>query len=210
VDGARLEVHLSAILVTTWICTCSRGQSCLRLPLACSRSAAATAPWRSRWPLTATTSSPSTRAPDGPIFRQIAIEELGDEGPFDGAVASLSLHHVHDLGVAVERVRSLLRSGGPFMVREFAWNLVDEPTARWDYARRGREGGLAEWRAEHDHLHGFEAMRSALDARFRERRFEWGAYLSEFEPGERDVSEERRLIEAGVIRAVGFLYVGEA
>jgi SAM-dependent methyltransferase len=150
------------------------------------------------------------RAPDGPIFRQIAIEELGDEVPFDGAVASLSLHHVHDLGVAVERVRSLLRTGGPFVVRDFAWNLVDEPTARWDYARRGRVGGLAEWRAEHDHLHRFEAMRSALDARFRERRFEWGAYLSEFEPGERDVSEERRLIEAGVIRAVGFLYVGMA
>src|SRR5215211_297783 len=153
----------------------------------------------------------ASRSPSfGDSSHGMDLHLLGDEGPFDGAVASLSLHHVHDLGVAVERVRSLLRSGGPFMVREFAWNLVDEPTARWDYARRGREGGLAEWRAEHDHLHGFEAMRSALDARFRERRFEWGAYLSEFEPGERDVSEERRLIEAGVIRAVGFLYVGVA
>jgi 2-polyprenyl-3-methyl-5-hydroxy-6-metoxy-1,4-benzoquinol methylase len=37
------------------------------------------------------------KAPDGEIFRRTTIEELGDEGLFDGAVASLSLHHVHDL-----------------------------------------------------------------------------------------------------------------
>jgi SAM-dependent methyltransferase len=150
------------------------------------------------------------KAPDGPIFRRTTIEELGDEGPFDGAVASLSLHHLHDLGVGLERVRSLLRPGAPFVVREFAWDLVDEPTARWDYERRGREGGLAEWRAEHHELHGFEALRSALDARFRERSFAWGAYLSEFEPGDDDSSEEQRLIDAGEIRAVGFVYVGLA
>jgi hypothetical protein len=63
----------------------------------------------------------------------------------------------------------------------FAWALVDEPTARWDYDRLGRAGGLVEWRAEHQHLHGFAAMRAALDSRFRERSFEWGPYLSEYE-----------------------------
>ena len=92
------------------------------------------------------------KAPSGGIFRQTTIEELGDEGPFDAAVASLSLHHVADLGVAIGRVHSLLRPGGPFVVREFAWDHVDEPTARWDYRRRGKEGGLAEWRGEHHHL----------------------------------------------------------
>jgi SAM-dependent methyltransferase len=150
------------------------------------------------------------KAPEGAIFRRIPIEELGDEGLFDGAVASLALHHVHDLGVALERVHSALRPGSPFLVREFAWDFVDEPTARWDYARRGREGGLSEWRTEHEHLHGFEALRSALDARFRERSFAWGPYLSESEPGEGHAAEEERLIEAGEIRAVGFLYVGLA
>jgi SAM-dependent methyltransferase len=150
------------------------------------------------------------KAPDGPIFRQATIEQLGDEGPFDGALASLSLHHVHDLGLALERVRSQLRPGAPFVVREFAWDLVDEPTARWDYERRGRECGLAEWRAEHEDLHGFQALRSALDLHFRERSFSWGAYLSEFEPGEGDASDEQRLIDAGEIRAVGFVYVGLA
>jgi SAM-dependent methyltransferase len=150
------------------------------------------------------------KAPEGAIFRQTTIEELDDEGPFDGAVASLSLHHVRDLPVAVGRVHALLRPGAPFVVREFAWDLVDEPTARWDYARRGHDGGLAEWRAEHDDLHGFSALRGALDRRFRERSFEWGPYLAEFEPGEGHGEEERRLIAAGEIRAVGFVYVGLA
>jgi SAM-dependent methyltransferase len=150
------------------------------------------------------------KAPEGTIFRRTTIEELGDEGPFDAAVAALSLHHVHDLGVVMRKVHSLLRPGAPFVVREFAWDLVDEPTARWDYARRGREGGLTEWRAEHDDLHGFEALRAALDSSFQERSFAFGPYLSEFEPSEGDADEERRLIEAGEIRAVGFVYVGLA
>jgi SAM-dependent methyltransferase len=149
-------------------------------------------------------------APEGPIFRRTTIEELGDEEPFDAAVASLSLHHVDDLGVVAARVRSLLEPGAPFVVREFAWDLVDEPTARWDYARRGRDGGLAEWREEHDDLHGFAALRAALDTHFTERSFEWGPYLAEFQPGEGHAAEERELIAAGEIRAVGFLYVGLA
>jgi SAM-dependent methyltransferase len=150
------------------------------------------------------------KAPAGPIFRQTTIEELGDEGPFDGAVASLSLHHLHDLDVALERVRSLLRPGAPFVVREFGWDLVDEPTARWDYRRRGLAGGLAEWRAEHDELHGFDVLLAGLDAHFRRRSFEQGPYLSEYEPGEGQAEEERRLIESGEIRAIGFVYVGLA
>jgi SAM-dependent methyltransferase len=149
-------------------------------------------------------------APEGPIFRRMTIEKLGDEGPFDAAVASLSLHHVDDLGVVAARVRSLLEPGAPFVVREFAWDLVDEPTARWDCGRRGLDGGLAEWQEEHDDLHGFAALRAALDAHFTEHSFEWGPYLAEFQPGEGHAAEERELIANGEIRAVGFLYVGLA
>lgn len=149
-------------------------------------------------------------APVGAIFRRTTLEALGDEGPFDAALASLAFHHVDDLDVALDKLHSLLRQGAPLVVREFAWDLVDEPTAHWDYKRLRRQGGLAEWRAEHEHLHGFEAMRAALDARFRERSFEWGPYLSEYKPAEGHASKERRLIESGEIRAVGFLYVGVA
>ena len=38
------------------------------------------------------------RAPEGPIFRSVGIEEFSDAEPFDHVVASLSLHHVEDLG----------------------------------------------------------------------------------------------------------------
>jgi SAM-dependent methyltransferase len=150
-------------------------------------------------------------APPGPIFRQTTLEGLDeDEGPFEGAFASLALHHVDDLDVALDKVRSLLLQDAPFVVREFAWDLVDEATARWDYRRLGRKGGLPEWQAEHEGLHRFAAMRSALDARFRERSFEWGPYLSEYKPSEGHACEERLLIEAGEIRAIGFVYVGLA
>ncbi len=150
------------------------------------------------------------RAPEGPIFQRTTLEELRDEGPFDAALASLALHHVDDLDVALDKLHSLLRRDAPLVIRDFAWDLVDESTAVWDYERLGREGGLAEWRAEHEHLHGFDAMRSALEARFRQRAFAWGPYLSEYEPSEGDAREERRLIESGEIRAVGFVYVGLA
>jgi len=150
------------------------------------------------------------KAPDGAIFRRTTIEELEDEGHFDAVVASLSLHHVHDLADALDKVRSLMRPGAPFLVREFAWDVVDQPTARWDYTRRGEPGGLAEWRAEHDDLHGLEALTDALDGRFTRRSFAWTPYLSEYKRVEGHEAEEVRLIEAGEIRAVGFVYVGLA
>jgi hypothetical protein len=37
-----------------------------------------------------------------------------------------------------------------------------------------------------------------------------GHYLTEYKPAEGDAREERRLIESGEIRAVGFVYVGLA
>ena len=149
-------------------------------------------------------------APEGAIFRRTTLEAVEDEGLFDGAFASLALHHVDDLDVALEKLHSLLRPGAPLVVREFAWEVVDEATARWDYERLGRPGGLAEWRAEHEHLHTFEDMRAALDARFRERSFDWSPYLSEYEPAQGHAEEELRLIQSGEIRAVGFVYVGLA
>src|SRR5215212_4044478 len=60
------------------------------------------------------------RAPEGPIFRSVGIEEFSDAEPFDHVVASLSLHHVEDLGRALKVVDSL-RPGGTLVVVEFAW-----------------------------------------------------------------------------------------
>jgi len=39
--------------------------------------------------------------------------------------------------------------------------------------RRRARPALTDWHAEHQHLHGFDAMRTALDMHCRERSFEW-------------------------------------
>src|SRR5215210_3840050 len=75
------------------------------------------------------------RAPEGPIFRRVGIEEFSEPGPFDHVVAILSLHHVEDIGGALDKIVSLLRAGGTLVVVEFAWDLIDGATAEWALAR---------------------------------------------------------------------------
>src|SRR5215210_2067074 len=75
------------------------------------------------------------RAPEGPIFRRERIEEFSDPGRFNHVVASLSLHHVEDLGVALGNIADLLREGGRLVVVEFAWDRIDEATAEWAMER---------------------------------------------------------------------------
>jgi ubiquinone/menaquinone biosynthesis C-methylase UbiE len=99
-------------------------------------------------------------APAGSIFRRTTIEEFDDPGPFDAVVASRSLHHVHDLGAALDKLVRMLN--GPLILNEFAWDRLEPMTP--------------EWAKEHDGLHGYDAMRAELDARFEERFFEWRPY----------------------------------
>jgi SAM-dependent methyltransferase len=99
-------------------------------------------------------------APEGPLFRRTTIEEFDDPGPFDAVVASLSLHHVHELGAALDKLVRL--SSGPLILNEHAWDRLEPMTP--------------EWEEEHEGLHGYGAMRAELDARFEERFFEWRPY----------------------------------
>ena len=45
-------------------------------------------------------------------LRRERIEEFSDPGQFDYLVASLSLHHVEDLGRVLVKIADLLRAGG--------------------------------------------------------------------------------------------------
>jgi SAM-dependent methyltransferase len=99
-------------------------------------------------------------APEGPIFRRKTIEAFSEAGPFDAVVASLSLHHVEDLGGVLDKLAGLLR--GPLILNEHAWDRLDPMTP--------------EWEEEHAGLYGYAQMRPALDARFDERYFEWRPY----------------------------------
>jgi SAM-dependent methyltransferase len=99
-------------------------------------------------------------APEGPIFRRTTIEALDDPGPFDAVFASLSLHHVHDLGATLDKLVRLLR--GRLILNEHAWDRLEPMTP--------------EWEKEHEGLHGYSVMRAELDARFEEQLFEWRPY----------------------------------
>jgi SAM-dependent methyltransferase len=99
-------------------------------------------------------------APEGEIFRRMTLEAFDDPGRFDAIVASLSLHHVHDLAAGLDKLARLLR--GPLILNEFAWDR--------------REPMTPEWEEEHAGLHGYSTMRAELDARFEERFFEWRPY----------------------------------
>jgi 2-polyprenyl-3-methyl-5-hydroxy-6-metoxy-1,4-benzoquinol methylase len=141
-------------------------------------------------------------APDGPNFRRTTIEELDDQGPFDAVVASRSLHHVADLGAALDKIVAFLRRDGVLILDEFAWEQLDAGSAS--------EVGIAhdEWRAEHADLHTAAAMLAELGARFEQRSFSWEPYLHREQRQAISEELERDLIDAGRLAATGFRYVG--
>jgi SAM-dependent methyltransferase len=155
-------------------------------------------------------------APPGQLFRAVSLEEFVARDAFDAVVASRALHHIPDLPGAVEKIAGLLRSGGRFILDEHACDRQDKKTAQWYYEQRASEPGgpgsleacLADWVADHAHLHGYAAMRKELDRRFAERFFSWMPYLYGELAGVEE-QEEQALIEAGAIQAMGFRYVGQ-
>jgi hypothetical protein len=133
-------------------------------------------------------------------------------------VASRSLHHIDDLRSGIDKIRALLTEGGPLILNEFAWDRMDQATAAW-YQRHVRKPARKdsllpgafpdEWVAEHEGLHGFDAMRAELGRRFDEVLFEWTPYIAHYYLERDDLEEEEmRLIGSGDIRAIGFRYVG--
>jgi SAM-dependent methyltransferase len=156
-------------------------------------------------------------APEGPIFRRIKLEELEPGERFDAVVASRSFHHIVDLDAAFDRVVEVLAPDGRFILDEFGWDRLDEPTGDWyDRQRRilvavtggdGRPSASA-WRDHHAGNHTYEEMRRGLDARFDPTTFEWVPYLHRYLGGVATEELERSLIDAGAINALGFRFVG--
>ena len=162
-------------------------------------------------------------APDGELFRRVTLEELDDPGPFDTVVASFSLHHVHELGAALDRIASLLPPGGMVVVDEFAWERLDEPTSEWYYGQlralgaargdsvpRSLEALREEWAAEHEHLHGSDVLLPALAGRFEERALEWRPHLWRYVDGVTTRDLERTLVDVGAIQPLGYRFAGAA
>lgn len=162
-------------------------------------------------------------APEGDLFRRLTLDELDETERYDAVVAAFSLHHIRDLDVALEKIATLLDSGGVLVVDEFAWDLLDEPTLDWFWGQRRalaaagheqapatREELRAEWDADHLGLHGYEALRRALDEHFEERALARLPYLHRLLAGVSSAVLEQALVDADAIRPLGFRYAGLA
>jgi SAM-dependent methyltransferase len=58
--------------------------------------------------------------------------------PFEALLFTRSLHHVHPLGAAIERARSLLVTGGLLFAEELAFEEADDSTVNWLAAHEAR------------------------------------------------------------------------
>jgi SAM-dependent methyltransferase len=145
------------------------------------------------------------RATPGPILRRSSLEEFTDDGAFDAAVARLSIHHIHDLPGAVDKLAGLLAPRATLIVIEFARERLCGPTAEWYYEQRRAHGDHAE--ADLSDLHAFAAIRAALERRFEERALAWTPYLHSYRLDPAVEPLERALIAAGSIQATGVRYV---
>lgn len=169
------------------------------------------------------------RAPAGAEYRQVPFERYEPSGRLDAVIASTSLHHVADLAAALDRISDLLAPGGVLIVVEWAWERVDEATARWCFERLGDETGggwllnrKREWEASaaswdayftawaRGHgLHSSDEIFGELDRRFERRLAADGPYFYAELAGVNE-ADELAAIAAGAIRAAGRRYVGLA
>jgi SAM-dependent methyltransferase len=171
-------------------------------------------------------------APDGPDYHRVEFENHPVAAPVDVIVACTSLHHVGDLDRVLAKVAADLRPAGTLVVVEWGWELFDEPTARWCFARLPEPDpdGKPSWLHElHKHwvdsaqswpdfsarwataegMHTGREIFTALQARFDTRSYDEVPY---FFPDLAEVTEamEQAAIDAGQIRAAGSHYVGES
>ncbi len=157
------------------------------------------------------------RAPEGPLFRPIALEELDDPGPFAAVVASRVLHHVHPLGAALDKLAAL----APLLVLdEFAPELLNGPTQDW-YERQHRllaasgqeppgPPDFDRWRADHQDVIPSNVLLQELRARYEELSLEQRPYLYRWLGGTATEPLEEPLIGADAIHATGVRWVGRS
>jgi SAM-dependent methyltransferase len=167
-------------------------------------------------------------APDGPEYQRVEIEHYEPLHPVDCVVASLSLHHVAELDMALDQLQALLVPGGALVVVEWAWERFDQATAQWSFARLASpepgaepgwlhrhqerwaasgklwDGYLRDWATE-EGLHPGGAILRGLDARF-DRRFHAESPYFFAELADTSEAEEQAAIDAGRIRAGGIRY----
>jgi SAM-dependent methyltransferase len=168
-------------------------------------------------------------APAGPSYRQVEFERYELPGRVDAVVACTSLHHMTDLGTALDLVAAALVPGGVTVIVEWARERFDEATASWCFSRLPEAGDdhpgwlhhrQAEWResgrpwdaylrswAQAEGLHAGKAILDELDARFDSRSTAYGPYFFPELAGTGE-ADEQAAIDSGLIQPNRIQYVG--
>jgi hypothetical protein len=157
------------------------------------------------------------RAPAGPLYRRISLEELDDPGPFDAVVAGRVLHHVEPLGPALEK---LARLAPILILDEFAHDHIDAAARHWYREQYGQltagtaapkaPPDLEEWAEAHAGLHPYDTLRRELDVRYDEQDFRWEPYLYRWLRDPVTKQREETMIAARELQPIGFRYAGIA
>jgi SAM-dependent methyltransferase len=166
-------------------------------------------------------------APRGAEYRQVPFESYEPPSGIDAVVSVQALHHLADLDAAVERIDRMLTPDAVLVIVEWAWERIDEATARWLFARvpadansgwagerrdNWRASGLPwpEYRdrwAREQGLHDWPTVESALVKRFvTGLRDDVPSLFGDVA----DISQEteRAAIAAGEISTTGIHWVG--
>lgn len=145
-------------------------------------------------------------APNEPGFGRGTLEELDPVAAFDAAVAVRSLHHLHDVGRALDNLRDSIGPGGRLVVFEFSIEAVAPEAERW-LAAHGLPHPVTE--TDHHDVIPLAVLREELDRRFRVLSAEAAGYLAR-EAGREDlVAAEERAIRAGELKPAGLRLVLE-
>jgi SAM-dependent methyltransferase len=170
-------------------------------------------------------------APAGPAYRAVPFEEYESPWPVDIVIACTSLHHVADLDEVLDHVAGTLVSDGAFVVVEWAWERLDEPTAQWCFSRLGTpppdsepgwlhrhrdhwmtsgqpwDAYLSTW-ATQERMHPSQPIMRGLDGRFECQDLSYGPYLFA-DLADTTAADEQAAIDAEQIQATGIRYVGK-
>jgi SAM-dependent methyltransferase len=166
-------------------------------------------------------------APDGPEYEQLVFEQYASPDPVDALVASVSLHHVADLDVVLDKMSSMLKPGATLVVIEWAHERFDEATARWCFDRLSAtgEGWLhhhrERWQAsgqgwdeyfeswiKDEHLHPADDIIRGLQTRLETQSVTEGPYLFADLDGVTS-DDEQAAIDAGLIQPGCLRFVGK-
>jgi SAM-dependent methyltransferase len=168
------------------------------------------------------------QAPEAPGYHRVEFEQYQSPQPADYVVACTSLHHVADLDDVLDKVGATLTPNGGLAVVEWAWERLDEATARWCFARLTPPAVAAEpgwlhrcrdewaaagqpWsayfraRARQEGLHRGEAIVRGLDVRFNRQLYAEGPYFFA-NLADTTEAEEQAAIDDGQIQPGGIRY----